>query len=241
MLRKTPSRLVGLAAVCAVILAGCPPFASGAARSSQADKSPVLIADACSSCGAELAPVAAVGAIVARKSEDRSLLTDSLWGNLILEMAYQRDKQLARLTRGMNFVNLGTMGMISGIAGGTLAQGILGLTTLNPPPGIQDSYVPGSIGLALSGATIATFAARAGFGYSVKRRIQKRQMELKHEVERVLAHLERSQAGCPEARRRLRDLIGERACNEWLQLWRSSHQVAMKSPPAAEPRISMVP
>jgi hypothetical protein len=145
-------------------------------------------------------------------------------------MAYQRDKELGKLARRMGIVNLATMGSISGIAGGTLAQGLVALGTLNPPPGIEDSYVPGAIGVALSSATILTFVARMYFGHKLQKQVRDRQLAIKHSVETILNHLELSNTNCADAQKQLKEMIGERACGEWLQLWRSSHQLAMTPP-----------
>ena len=44
---------------------------------------PVLIAQACGTCGAELSSAAVLGGISASKRKSEALITDSLWGNLI--------------------------------------------------------------------------------------------------------------------------------------------------------------
>jgi hypothetical protein len=187
---------------------------------------PVLIAQACGTCGAELSSAAVLGGISASKRKSEALITDSLWGNLILDMAYQRDPDLSKLMKKMNYMNYGTMGAISGIAAGTLAQGIIALTTLNPPAGIEDSYVPGGIGVGLSAATIATFAARMYFGHRFQVEVRNKQLQIKDRVENVLTHLEHSNCDCEDAKKELIGLVGSRASNEWLQLWRSSHKLA---------------
>lgn len=58
-------------------------------------------------------------------------LSDSLWGNLLLQMAYTRDKQLGRSAKKMKLTDNLTLGAIYGIAGVSLAQSVTGLATLN--------------------------------------------------------------------------------------------------------------
>jgi hypothetical protein len=192
---------------------------------------PILIAQAasCASCGSVLDPILLMGS--ASQKKNKSLLTDSLWGNLILEMAYQRDKALQKLAKRMNIVNFGTMASIGTIAGGTLGQGIAALGTLNPPTGHEDSYIPGVIGTTLSMMTIMTFVARMYFNHKMQKDVQDRQIAIRTQVESVLNHLERSETKCPDAQKDLTELIGDRASHEWLQLWQSSHQLAMSHPP----------
>jgi hypothetical protein len=196
---------------------------------------PTLLAQAsCATCGTELNAISLMEGTTT-KHKDKSILTDSLWGNLILEMAYQRDKGLQKLAKQMNLVNFATMASIGTIATGTLAQGIIALKSLNPQPGFEDSYTPGIIGVTLSSATLMTFVARMYFSRKIQTEVRDRQLGLKKRVETVLFHLEHSHADCADAQRELTELIGQRACHEWTQLWQSSHQLAMNS----APRISL--
>jgi hypothetical protein len=196
---------------------------------------PVLIAQAaCATCGTQLNAISLMEGSVSKR-KDKSILTDSLWGNLILEMAYQRDKGLQKLAKRMNLVNFATMASIGTIATGTLAQGIIALKTLNPQPGFEDSYTPGIIGVTLSSATLMTFVARMYFSHKIQNEVRDRQIALKQRVETVLFHLEHSHADCVDAQKELTELIGQRACHEWTQLWQSSHQLAMNT----SPRISL--
>ncbi|PWT95136.1 MAG: hypothetical protein C5B53_11900 [Candidatus Melainabacteria bacterium] len=178
-----------------------------------------------------ISDVAAVGAIAAKKQKRELLITDSLWGNLILDLAYQRDLQLKKLAKRLNLVNWGTTASVTGIAGGTLAQGIISLATLNPPEGKQDSYLPGAIGIGFAGMTLVTFTGRTVINQVLMRRMRNRQLEIKHQVEAILARFESSQGDNQGAKNELIELIGERAANEWVQLWRSSNVVAsLKTP-----------
>ncbi len=58
-------------------------------------------------------------------------LTDSLWGNLILHMAYTRDRQLGRDAKKLRLTDNLTLASIYGISGVSLAQSITSLATLN--------------------------------------------------------------------------------------------------------------
>ncbi len=174
---------------------------------------------------ANVADIAAVGSVVTRKQKFELLITDSLWGNLILDMAYQRDPEIKKIYKRLGLVNIGTMAAVAGIAGGTLAQGVVALATLNPQQG-NDSYLPGAIGIGMSGLTIATFVGRAAINHHLAKCLRKRQLEIKHQVESVLAQVEQENGAAPEIKKQLIALIGERATNEWLQLWTSSNAVA---------------
>ncbi len=198
-------------------------------------KAPTLIAQ--NTTASEVANVAVVGAYSGKRKKFELLITDSLWGNLILDMAYQRDPELRRIAKRLNIVNFGTMAAITGIAGGTLAQGIIALSVLNPPSPKLDSYQPGAIGVGMSGLTIVTFMGRTFFNHVLAKKMRERQLVIKHKVESILTQFESTQGENPQAQSDLVALIGERATNEWLQLWRSSNVVAtMKLP-----KISLTP
>jgi hypothetical protein len=188
-----------------------------------------------STSAGNISAVAAVAATTGKKHKGELLITDSLWGNLILDLAYQRDDKLHSLGKQLGLVNFGTILGITGIAGGTLAQGIIALSVLNPPPPKSDSYLPGSIGIGMSGLTMIALGLRTGASRVILAKIRKRQLEIKHHVESVLAQVEQSNGQSPTARSALLTLIGERATNEWLQLWRSSNKLAMSGEPTDNP------
>ncbi len=86
------------------------------AQEGSSDNHSVQIASAgCSICGANLDAIA-LTAVTGKNNKNESALTDSLWGNLILEMAYQRDTDLQKLAKKMNIVSLGTLGAIGAIS-----------------------------------------------------------------------------------------------------------------------------
>lgn len=201
-----------------------------------AAQSGLIASTVCAECGATELNAVSLMEATGGKKKHVSLLTDSLWGNLILEMAYQRDPELQKIAKKLNLVNIGTMGSIAAIAGGTLAQGISALYVLNPPDGKLDSYAPLDVGVVLSSATLLTFVARLYFNHKLEKRVMDRQLALKTKVETLLHHLEQCNGKCTDAKNQLTDLIGERACREWVQLWQSSHQLAMSGPQ----RISLI-
>lgn len=238
LLTQTISRATAVFTLCALITTGLPVLAQGSDGMAPAqqdpeeqisqNEKPILIAEAtCATCGTDVAPLTLLASQV--KEKNASLLTDSLWGNLILELAYQRDKDLQKIARRLNLVSIGTMGAIGGIAGGSLAQGIVAIDTLNPPDGRKDSYKPLVIGTALSGATLLLFASRLIANHSLSKQIASKQASIKKRVETILAHMEGCGARCADAKKELSALIGERACREWVELYQSSHQLATTS------------
>ncbi len=243
LLSQRFSKLVAIATVCFTFASGFPAqansgTASGAVNSKQNSASsistesndhPTLIASAgCSACGANLEAISLMATEPKKKSE--SLLTDSLWGNLILEMAYQRDKELHKIAKRMNLVSFGTLAAIGAISAGTLAQGIDALIVLNPHDGHQDSYSPGIVGVAMSSVTVLTFLSRFYFNHRFQKQVKERQLAIKTQVESVLNHMEQCDAKCGDAQKQLTELIGPRACREWVQLYQSSHKLAMSTP-----------
>jgi hypothetical protein len=221
--------------LCAVIPLRLP---ASAQTTSDGSSRALLVAQASpATTASEVADLAAVGAITGKKSKDELLLTDSLWGNLILDLAYQRDPKLRKLSKRMNLLNLGTMGAITGIAGGTLAQGVIALSVLNPPPPQSDSYLPSALGVGFTGLTIVAFAGRTVLNQVLVKSLRNRQLDIKHRVEAILTKMESSHGDNAEAQSELVALIGERASNEWLQLWRSSNAIAT----IKQPKISVTP
>jgi hypothetical protein len=210
LLAKFSARIVAALTVLSIVGSQCATYAAE---------------NSCESCGAPL-----TGAVVgdlslnSKKTKDKSLLTDSLWGNLILELAYERDVELNKLAKKAKLLNAATTVSVLGLAGATLAQGITALYVLNPPSGVPDSYAPLNVGVATSGAMIGLMAARLYCGHKLAAHIQQRQIQIRERVQTVLGHIEYSQCECLTARTQLTALIGTRACSEWTQLWQSSHQ-----------------
>ncbi|HEY9717448.1 MAG TPA: hypothetical protein V6C69_08265, partial [Trichormus sp.] len=79
-------------------------------------------------------------------AQSRDLLSDSIWGNMILKMAYSHDEELQRLLRKQRHISSGSYVALGAISGATLGQNISSIALLNPPDGVPDSYAPGIVG-----------------------------------------------------------------------------------------------
>lgn len=184
-----------------------------------------LASIACATCGcSELCPLTMMEN--SETSNSKLSLSDSIWGNIILKMAYQRDPELQKLRGHVRGVNDVTAGAVSTAVGGTLAQNIVSMACLNPPAGISDSYLPGSIGLGLSGLINIFFDGNILVNWRLKSKIKARQIAIREHVEAILTHLEFSETNCPQAQSDLSEIIGQRAATDCIQLWRSSHATA---------------
>jgi hypothetical protein len=181
-----------------------------------------LAALSCATCGcSELCPL-----VMMREGENfpkHGILTESIWGSIILKMAFQRDPQLQKLRKHTRTLAAITGTSISGAVGGTFAQNIVSLGTLNPPDGQSDSYLPGSIGLGMSGLVNVAFDGSLLLNWRLRHKMVARQEVIQARVETILKHLEFSEANCPEAKHDLTELIGERAAQDCMKLWHSSH------------------
>jgi hypothetical protein len=196
-------------------------------KQSSLEEKPTLIA--CATCGcSELCSISVADDLSNGKGS--SSLTDSIWGNMILKMAYDRDPELRKYRKRLKLGNNTTSGALMGIACGTLAQTTTSLVTLNPPEGMTDSYAPGFIGLTLDVCANVIFSARAGINYGSKKAMRARQLVVKRRVESILDHLEKSQTECAQAQSDLTGIIGERAARDCIQLWQSSHELAQTEP-----------
>jgi hypothetical protein len=142
---------------------------------------------------------------------------------MVLKLAYERDEKLQEIAKKLKRMNQCTTGLLSGVASGTLAQGTVSMSVLNPPAGLEDSCVPGALGLGFSGFTNVLFATKNVFGHSYRKQIHARQVEIQQQVENVLHHLEFSKMTCPEAQHELVALIGERGARDFADLWQASH------------------
>jgi hypothetical protein len=162
-----------------------------------------------------------------------SSLTESIWGNIILKLAYQRDPELQKLAKKLNISNIASINSLACIAGGTVGQNVASMACLNPPSGIEDSYAPGTVGLALNTVTNIVFAGRTVANYGYHKKMKERQLVIRQRVVRLLDHLEYSKTDCNEAQSELATLIGDRASKECLQLWQSSHLATTE--PGANP------
>jgi len=190
---------------------------------------------ACATCGCsgvcQLAVTDESGSV-----PEQSLLSNSIWGNMILKMAYQRDPEVQRLSRKLKLTGSGTGAALATVAGGTIAQGAVSMGTLNPPEPLFDSYAPGIIGLSLSSSVLMIFTGSPLLTHHYRKQMKARQLAIRQQVEEILGHLEFSQTKCAEAQKDLTALVGERGARECIELWQSSHQVTGE----VLPKISQV-
>ncbi|MBS1993500.1 MAG: hypothetical protein JSS83_23455 [Cyanobacteria bacterium SZAS LIN-3] len=192
-----------------------------------------IAAYACATCGcSEVCPLTAMDSEGGPKS---TLLSESIWGNIILKMAYARDPEILRLNSKLKKFNLGYSTSLAGIAAGTMGQSIVSMATLNPPEGVIDSYAPGSVGLGLGSGLLVILAGGPIITHHYNKKLKARQTEIKQKVETILQRLEYSRENIPvDAEKELAEIVGERGARECVQLWQSSHQLAV----TAAPRIS---
>lgn len=183
------------------------------------------------------------------ESGSTGAISNSIWGNMILQMAYARDKELSRSAKKLKITDNLTLASIYGISGVSLAQSIAsvavidnsnkgsiqlpGTSTERAEEGIKgansesekESYAPGVLGIIASGSTLLALGLRFYYGRRYSKQIKQRQRALKAKVEIILDRLEKGES--PESlRSELISLIGERATKEFSQLWKSSHLVA---------------
>ncbi len=181
-----------------------------------------LAAFACATCGcSELCPLCMV-----RDTETNGKkqlpLSDSLWGSIILKMAYQRDPEIQKLARHMRRVNMLTGGAFFTAVSGTLAQNTISLAVLNQDQG-NDSYLPGSLGLGLSSLMMLSFDGSMLMGWRLQKKLKVRQLAIKEKVEGLLNHLEFSASACPDAQKDLAEMIGQEGAADCLKLWGLAH------------------
>lgn len=167
----------------------------------------------------------------------KSILSESLWVNLLLSMAYQRDAQLQKYARRMGQVNTFTLLSVVGVSALGLTQSIVSLHNTHDARSLEvedhngdlhahqeaDSRVPATLGLIGSGATIATLGVKAVWDGVYGHKLAKRQAELQVEVASILEALN---AGTPfrEISGALSSLIGETATQEFQGLWQAAHR-----------------
>lgn len=190
-------------------------------------------ASAISGASAAAAAPAIKGAVV------QAVMSDSLWGNMLLSMAYQRDSQLQKLASRLKRANVLALLSITGVSGLGLAQSIYAYQNLAPQnidvtdahhAGGHDhvhipaeSKVPSTLGIISSGMTLGTLGLGALANHHYNRKIQQRQVAIQAHVAHVLQHLE--DGGDSElVAVELNHLVGERATREFLQLWQAVHK-----------------
>jgi hypothetical protein len=164
-------------------------------------------------------------------------LSNSLWVNLLIAMAYQRDPEIQKLARKINRVDSLTLLTVAGISGLGLAQGI---SALSNTPGAQALHVvnhgqgdhvhtephsrtPATLGVIGSSATLATIGIRAVMNRGYTNHLAKRQLDLRQQVESLVARLKAGEDP-HEIEHALAEYVGPLASQEFIQLWQSAQQ-----------------
>ncbi len=246
------SRSIASFTVCAFVISCVPAYAQSdfsktsisfqAETISSQNDQPILLAH-CGAC--ELGPVQLLEE-TSGSSKLKGVVSESLWGNLILNMAYQRDKELQKLVKRQSLANLLTLGAVAGVSGLAIAQNVTTLSTLGGAAhahadgggdegassgghdeGHSDSPAPGIIGLVASGTTIGALLGQIYINHRYKKKVKARQMFIRQQVDEILGQLD---SGLEEGdtQQKLVQLIGKRATREFMQLWQSSHVIAGK-------------
>lgn len=170
---------------------------------------------------------------------DYNSVTESLWGNLLLSMAYQRDPELQKLVKKLNRVNTFTLASVAGVSALGLAQSINALSNTGPQtinitpahhPGGHDhvhvpaeSKTPSTLGIIGSGATLVTLGIRTVLNKRYNSKLAKRQAQIQHRIAEILSLMENGNRSA--AQHQLTGLVGARATGEFLQIWDATHPV----------------
>jgi hypothetical protein len=175
------------------------------------------------------------GANATRKNDPGDLKgridSDSLWGNLLLDMVYQRDPVLKELARRKKRIDPVTAVAVTGILGLNTAIGAYTISRgwARTPPlpnragGRHRFVIPGSMTMAagiLSALTLGGLVAWFGI---YNRKIRARQVVLRESVDALLDRLNQ-EGETPEIREAFATLVGDRAADEFLQLFKATRR-----------------
>lgn len=172
-------------------------------------------------CGLEGCPISASQLLSTSNSkiDQAPGLSDSLWSNLVLSMALQRDSEVQALTKKLGRVDSLTLVSVAAISALGLAQGLDTLSTIEQDPHPKHPAVIGIIG---SSASLASLGGRVFFSYRYRKQLEARQLAIKSQVEAIITHYE---SGNPTESDKIAlvTLIGERATQEFIGLWETKH------------------
>lgn len=213
-------------------------------------------------CGQPLAAFAhhggegAGGAAVGAAATGSTLLTlhghankktssDSMWANMLLPMAYERDALVQKYMKRQSRANLLTMLSIGSVSGLGLAQSIVGFSTAQGEETVPvvsheegehghvhmhgESKLPSTMGIIGSGVTLATLGAKMVFDQANCAKLVNRQLVIKEQVEGIITQLK---AGEPyeHVSAQLVSLVGPMAAEEFGMFWRMSQQNIVAKP-----------
>ena len=173
---------------------------------------------------------------------DKKIASESLWGNMLLNMAFARDEKLRKCSRRLAQINGLTLLSVLGVSGLSLAQGIQSYHYQNEPltvnvigahhpgghdhvhlPADQIDRTPAVFGMIGSGVTIGALGFRAVAGKVYTRRMLVRQRQIRDQVHSILDRLEQG-TSVTSVQQELGRLVGERASSEFLLLWQVLHR-----------------
>lgn len=173
--------------------------------------------------GTNLLPSTLSSASQLKKHLGPAVISDSLWGNLMLEIAINRDPVLDKYGVMVKLMNIGVMTGLYAVAMGTVYQTIYATASMNPPAPHLDSTAPGIAGIVFSGVAVITGASKFIIGHELSSHIQKREIWIRDTLDSATTKLAASHCEDAAALQQLKDLIGERASGEWVQIWRATH------------------
>lgn len=165
---------------------------------------------------------------------------ESLWGSLLVSMAYRRDPAIKTVVKKMNRSNNAFLLSIAGVSGLGLAQNITVLSTLNAHQsagrhheegeghttgGHRESTASSIMGLVGSGITLGSIGVHVYMERRYKRQLERRQHEINEQISHILDQLEQGPA-TDQLQTSLATLVGERGAREFLQLWGATHAEA---------------
>lgn len=165
---------------------------------------------------------------------------ESLWGSLLVSMAYRRDPAIKTVVKKMNRSNNAFLLSIAGVSGLGLAQNITVLSTLNAHQsagrhheegeghttgGHRESTASSIMGLVGSGITLGSIGVHVYMERRYKRQLERRQHEINEQISHILEQLEQGPA-TDQLQTSLATLVGERGAREFLQLWGATHAEA---------------
>lgn len=165
---------------------------------------------------------------------DSGSILESLWGSLLVSMAYRRDPAIKTVIKKMNRSNNAFLLSIAGVSGLGLAQNITVLSTLNSNTGgghheegggHRESIGSSIMGLVGSGITLGSIGVHVYMEHRYKKQIEQRQGIINGQISEILEQLEQGPA-TDQIQTALAELVGERAAREFLQLWMASHPAA---------------
>lgn len=171
----------------------------------------------------------------------RKSYSDSLWGNMLLNMAFARDEELQHFGRRLGQINALTMMTVMGVSGLGLAQNIYAHNHTSEPvtvdvtpahhpggedhvhiPGEKPNKIPTTMGIIGSGVTLGALGVRAVAGKAYTTKIVNRQTKIRDHVDSILDRLEQGVPG-EAVQGELVSLVGQRASSEFLLLWKAVH------------------